>query len=270
MGFLTSRENHGGPLKTPHEKTGFVKYASIYFSHFWRLMALNFIYVLFCIPVITIGPATAALTKVCRNFAQERHAYLFADFFDAFKKNFKQGVALGLIDTLFVVIFGVGIPYYIQWASMMPIMYIPMFLSFAFMLVVIMMNFYAYIMICSTNLTFKQIIKNSLILVYLGMKKSIICLLAYVFFMSVCILFLPISVVLIVTLPFSFVSFLSCGLCYPVVRKYIIQPYYDMRGEENPELEYLDTDEERVFKDAPEYKTKEQKKAQKTKKKVVK
>lgn len=269
MGLLPKNENHSGVLRTPHEKTGFVKYASIYFGHFWKLMALNFIYVLFCIPVVTIGPATAAMTKVCRNYSQERHAYVFGDFWQSFKQNFKQGIVFGLIDTVFVVIFAVGIPYYMQWAKMMPVMYVPLFISFAFMLVVIMMNFYIYIMVCSTNLTVKQIIKNAFILVYLGLKKSLICLFVYVILMSACVLFFPPSLVLIVTLPFSFVSFLNCSLCYPVVRKYIIQPYYDQLGEENPEFAYLDTHDERVFKDSPEYETKDQSKAKK-KKKVVK
>ncbi len=269
MGLFPNNRNQSGVLKTPHEKAGFVKYASIYFSHFWKLMALNFIYVLFCIPVLTIGPATAAMTKVCRNYSQERHADVFGDFFRSFKQNFKQGIVFGLIDTLFVVIFAVGIPYYMQWAKMMPVMYAPLLISIAFMLVVIMMNFYAYIMVSSTNLSVKQIIKNSFILVYLGLKKSIICLFVYIILMSICLLLWPMSIVLIVTLPFSFVAFLNCGLCYPVVRKYIIQPYYDQIGEENPEIAFLDTHDERVFKDSPEYETESQKKSKK-KKKVVK
>ena len=269
MGLLPKNPNHTGVLRTPHEKTGFVKYAAIYFNHFWKLMALNFIYVLFCIPIVTIGPATAALTKVCRNYSQERHAYVFADFWLGFKQNFKQGLVFGLVNTLFVAIFVVGVPFYMEWAKMMTIMYIPLFISFAFMIVVIMMNFYTFIMVSSTNLTIKQIIKNSFILVYLGLKRSLICLFIYAILMTFCFLFFPVSIVIIVTLPFSFVAFLDCGLCYPVVRKYIIQPYYDQIGEENPEIAFLDTHDERLFTDSPEYESEGQKKA-KRKKKVVK
>ena len=268
MGLFPNNPNKGGVLKTPHEKSGFVKYTAIYFSHFWKLMALNFIYVLFCIPIVTIGPATAALTKVCRNYSQERHAYLFADFWNGFKQNFKQGLIFGLIDSAFVVIFFVGAPFYIAWAKMMPIIYVLLFVFLAFILIFVMMNFYIFIMVSSTNLKIKQIIKNSFILVYLGMKKSLICLVVYVLLMSVCVLFYPPSLVLVVTLPFSFISFLNCSLCYPVVRKYIIQPYYDQIGEENPEIAFLDTHDERLFKDSPEYESEGQKKAKRNKKVV--
>ena len=131
-----------------------------------------------------------------------------------------------------------------------------------------MMNFYIYIMVSSTNLTVKQIIKNAFILVYLGLKKTLICLIVYVLLISICIFCFPLSVVLIVTLPFSFVAYLNCSLCYPIVRKYIIQPYYDQIGEENPEIAMLDTHDDRLFKDSPEYETASQKKAKKNKKVV--
>ncbi|MBQ9870179.1 MAG: YesL family protein [Ruminococcus sp.] len=269
MGLMPRDPSQKGVLKTPHEKTGFVKYAAIYFSHFWKLMALNFIYVLFCLPIVTIGPATAALTKVCRNYSQERHAYLFADFWAAFKQNFKQGLFFGLLNVLLTAVFAVGLPFYKQWADMMPIMYVPMFVMFAFMIVVVMMDFYIYIMVSSTHLTVKQILKNSYILAYLGLKKTLICFFVYVILMSICFFLLPVSVIILMTLPFSFIAFLNCSLCYPVVRKYIIQPYYDQLGEENPEDIYLDTGDDRIFKDAPEYESADQKKAKK-KKKVVK
>ena len=261
---------HHGVLKTPHEKSGFPKYAGIYFAHFWKLIELNIIYFLFCIPVFTIGPATAAITKICRNYSQERPASVWSDFWQAFKSNFKQGLVFGLLNTVLTVIFAVGIPFYMAWAKEMPLMYAPLFISFAFMIVMIMMNFYSFIMISSTNLTVKQIFKNSLILIYLGLKKSLICLFVYVILMSASVLFFPISLMVVIFIPFTLISFINCSLCYPVVRKYIIQPYYDQLGEENPEFAYLDTHDERVFKDAPEYGTASQAKAKKKKKKVVK
>ena len=131
------------------------------------------------------------------------------------------------------------------------------------------MDFYIYIMVSSTHLTVKQILKNSYILAYLGLKKTLICFFVYVILMSICFFLLPVSVIILMTLPFSFIAFLNCSLCYPVVRKYIIQPYYDQLGEENPEDIYLDTGDDRIFKDAPEYESADQKKAKK-KKKVVK
>ena len=141
MGLFPPPNGHHGVLKTPHEKSGFPKYAGIYFAHIWKLIELNILYCLFCIPIITIGPATAAMTKICRNYSQERPASVWSDFWHAFKANFKQGLVFGLLNTVLVVIFAVGIPFYMAWAKEMPIMYGPLFISLAFMVVMIMMNF---------------------------------------------------------------------------------------------------------------------------------
>jgi hypothetical protein len=43
--------------------------------------------------------------------------------------------------------------------------------------------------------------------------------------------------------------FVSAFNCYPVVRKYVIQPYYDKRGEDNPEFDYLKTEDVAIFED---------------------
>jgi len=42
----------------------------------------------------------------------------------------------------------------------------------------------------------------------------------------------------------------TCFNCYPVIRKHVIQPYYDQRGESNPEFAYKDADpDEKLFED---------------------
>ena len=108
-----------GVLKAPQEKKGIFKFFEVYGRHMWKLMELNLLYFVFCIPMtlmvilmlmtsnpiwlllaipsVLVGPATAAMTKVCRNYSQERNAFLLHDFWDSFKKNFKQGTIMGAI-----------------------------------------------------------------------------------------------------------------------------------------------------------------------------
>ena len=50
-----------------------------------------------CIPIITIGPATAAMYYITLKWAKQEEVKLGATFFRAFKENFKQGIALNLI-----------------------------------------------------------------------------------------------------------------------------------------------------------------------------
>jgi uncharacterized membrane protein YesL len=269
MGLFDNAYQHKGVLKTPHEKKGFFKFWEVYGRHMWKLLEVNLLYLLFCLPVITIGPATAAMTKVCRNYSQERNVFLLADFWDSFKKNLKQGLVMSVIDIIFICGFIVGVPTYYAWAQANPMIYVPFFISLMCMLTFIMMHFYIYIMISSTNLKMWQILKNSFYLVALDLKASLWTLLVYFVVVFTCYAFMPASLFVIIFWPFSFLCFVSCFNCYPVVRKHVIQPYYDKRGEQNPEFEYMNgTKEEQLFEDraAEEKPVKEEKRSKKKKK----
>lgn len=50
-----------------------------------------------CLPIVTFGPATTALYYVLMKEARDEGDHYYRMFFDAFKKNFKQGVPMGLI-----------------------------------------------------------------------------------------------------------------------------------------------------------------------------
>ena len=58
---------------------------------------LSVLWLVCCLPIITIGPSTAAMYYVALKWARKEDVKLSTAFFDAFKKNFKQGVALNLI-----------------------------------------------------------------------------------------------------------------------------------------------------------------------------
>ena len=261
-----------GVLKTPHEKRPFFKFWDIYFRHCWQLMGLNLLYFLFLVPLFAtiilastdmrwlalmsvsgiMGPATAAMTRVARNYSQERHTFMFHDFFRAFKLNLKQGLIMGYIDTVAIISFVIGIPMYQDMANKNRVMYAPYVIAMACMLVFFMMHFYIYQMMCSTNLNMKQILRNALFLVSIGMKKTIYTLLASLFiiiFNYLMLLVIPaIGLTLVMFFPFTFLTFVACFNCYPVIRKHVIQPYYDQRGEENPEDAAV-SDEEALFED---------------------
>lgn len=73
---------------------------------FWRFMGkiadviiLNLLWVICCIPIITIGPATTATYYVALRLVNDEDGYIFKNFFKSFKQNFRQGVIIGIIMT---------------------------------------------------------------------------------------------------------------------------------------------------------------------------
>lgn len=243
-----------GVAKNAPKKKPFFEFFELYFRKFWNLIKLNFITVLFCIPIVTIGPALAGMTKVLRNYRLEKNAFIMHEFWKGFSKNIKQSLPIGLLDVLFTVSAIAAMQVYpSMYKSSDNIIYIVFcVISVSFALTLLMMNFYIFPMIVATDLSLVNIVKNSFFLTCVGLKRNIITLLITAFivvFLAVMILLHPLSAIIIPIWPVSFLGFLIMFNSYPLIQKYVIDPYYEERGECNPEyLQPLD-EEDVIFTD---------------------
>ncbi|MDO5411359.1 MAG: YesL family protein [Lachnospiraceae bacterium] len=75
------------------------------------LVILNLLWLICCIPVVTIGASTTAMYTVALKLAKGQDGYVFKRFMKAFKLNFKQATIIHLIVCAFAAI--LGLDYYI-------------------------------------------------------------------------------------------------------------------------------------------------------------
>src|SRR5699024_6613431 len=61
------------------------------------MFILNVLYLVCCIPVITIGAATTALYYNTLKMAENRESYVWREFLRTFKENFKQATIIWMI-----------------------------------------------------------------------------------------------------------------------------------------------------------------------------
>lgn len=61
------------------------------------LMILNLIFIVCCIPVVTIGPAITAMYYTTLKMVRNEESYIVKGFFHSFKQNLKQGIFINLI-----------------------------------------------------------------------------------------------------------------------------------------------------------------------------
>ena len=64
---------------------------------FLDVLKLNFLWILFSLPIITIGASTVAAMSVALKMVDDEEGYIGKSFLKAFKGNWKQGTALWLI-----------------------------------------------------------------------------------------------------------------------------------------------------------------------------
>lgn len=66
------------------------------------LVKLNLLWILFSLPLVTIGCSTIAASSVALRMAENQEGYIFKDFMKAFKANWRQGIPMSFI-TVFAV-----------------------------------------------------------------------------------------------------------------------------------------------------------------------
>ena len=121
---------------------------------------------LMLIPAMTItGPFTPGLCFVTRNWARDEHAFIFSDFKDAVKENWKHGLLTGFITGLVPVIVYVCWEFYGSLASTNGMLYvIPQMLTLLVGIVWMLSLIFTYPLMVSYKLTYPQLIRNSFLL----------------------------------------------------------------------------------------------------------
>ena len=79
------------------------------------VVALNIVFIIVCIPLVTIGPAISALYYASVKSIRRDRSYPIKEFFKAFKRDFRQSFIVGLILVLASVIIYVDIRFVVDY-----------------------------------------------------------------------------------------------------------------------------------------------------------
>ncbi len=195
----------------------------------------TFIIAFFCtnlfVNIFGMGPATAGITYIMRNFAREEHAWIWSDFKDTFKSNFKQALAVYLINLVMLVVGYVALMFYTHQSGAIGAL---RYVMYMIIIVFAMMNMYIYPMMITFKLSLKDLYRNALLFAVGKLPSNLLIL-----FLSVMIhIGLPIFAVLYtgqyflvalivlglleVLLTQSFTAFMVNFNVYPKMKKYML------------------------------------------------
>ena len=141
-----------------------------------NMLLLNLFWVLFSLPIITVGASTLALYSTFFKIMEGTEGYLFKDFWKGFKSNWKQGTILWLI-TL-----AAGYGFYLDFQILKTDPGIPVIVASIVAFVFICFSLlYAYPLSARYENKFYMHIKNSFLLStrYLGKTFFLILILAF-------------------------------------------------------------------------------------------
>ena len=195
------------------------------------------------ITVVTFGWQNAGLTYILRSMVRGEPVFLISDYFYAIKRNFKQGLILGIIDIVALFLLGYDLIFFMgQTGSFLTD--VGFYAICAIGILYFFMRFYIYLLAITFNLSIRKIFKNALIFAVLGIKRNLMGLLGIIFLTAVNIALLPLlnaNIVIALILPFlfyfSFTAFTSAYAAYPIIDRYMIEPYRNLENGEEAESE---------------------------------
>lgn len=117
------------------------------------------------IPCIAItGPSSAGAAYVMRNWARDQHAFLFSDFKDAFKSNWKQALGVSALTSVVPLVAYTAVSYYGEMTKGSAVMFVPLMLVLSATLIYIVMLPLLYPMMVGYELSFGNLIKNAFLM----------------------------------------------------------------------------------------------------------
>ena len=242
--FNYEKEGPGISKNAPKKKT-FIVFFETFFRNFWKFIVINLVYGIISLPVLTNGLAAAGITNVTRNIARDKHSFGTSDFLETIKKNWKQALPAGIINTLIYIILGFDI-YFFYTASEGIMATVGLGISLCMLFIFTVMQYYIWTLIITFKFSLKQVYKNSFKFVFINMKMNLLCFFAILLVYTVNIAlvfllqsyFLPVITfeLLLYILLFPSFRYLLVQYCtFPSIKKYIIDPYYAEHPDEDIE-----------------------------------
>lgn len=176
-----------------------------------RLVWLNLLWLLCCLPIVTIGAATTALYSVSLKYVQDKESYLTHSFFKAFKENFLPATFIWIIMAVCGIILGIDLVLYLRLPSAGPKELLLMLIFFTAMLLYLFTSLYIYAIIAYFKNTVGQYVKNALVLSICHWPVSILMISGGIAFFLAGMLIFP---------PLLFIG--MAGFCY-MCSKYFVQ-----------------------------------------------
>ena len=184
--------------------------------------------------LLTFGCVMAGSVYLFRGMIRDEHIFIWHDFWHCIKKNFKQAIPFGIFDLAITAIIMYDIVFFnLNYAQSIATMMM-FFASLILAVLYIIMRMYIYPMMITFDLSLGKLFKNALLFTILGIKRNAVAVLiiaaitAIDFFMIG--VFLPVGILLPFVIVFSLLTYTGVYWAYPVISKYMIEPYYNKDG----------------------------------------
>lgn len=224
MGLFKDRYSKPGPgiPKDAPKKTGVRLFFDILWRECFELFKLNLLFVLFCIPVVTIPAAITAMSRVTVRMVRDENHFLWIDFWETFKKEFVPATLGGGLLAAAVVLSVIGTVFYSGGLSASPLFMAPVVVTLAVGLVALMASFAFFPMAALVDLPLGKLLKNAFLLSFACLGKHLLAAAIFVAAMFFLFIYLLWALPLILLFVCALLNLICTFLAYGGIEKYVI------------------------------------------------
>ena len=193
---------------------------------------------------VTFGWQNCGVSYVTRAMIKGDPVFMISDYWYSVKRNWKQGLLMGMLDFMCITALTVNFTYYNQLAGSYGYDLMLIF-TVALSIIYMFMRMYIYLMVITFDMKSVKILKNALIFSIVGVKRNlmaVMCVLGFSLVVAVLTFLLhylsiaATGVLIGFLTVFAVASFICTYCAYPVILKYmVIQDDEDEETEEELE-----------------------------------
>ena len=190
------------------KRTGLTLIAHVTITRLLTLIALNLVFCLTALPLVTLPNAIAALYRCIGLVLREEEFPLFRTYIKAFQSEFLKTLAAGWV--VLILLFGAIVCAVFYWS-----IHADAAILFAMMCAVLAIYLYAvccnlFYMLSRMRLSLGPLLKNAFLLVFLQpIKKTAICLISLLV-LGLCAWWFPRTLPVVVLIGFSLAALTAC------------------------------------------------------------
>lgn len=136
---------------------------------------LNVLFLITCIPVVTIGPAISALYTVTLREVRNEQGYIIRSYFTAFKENFKHSFLLSVLYTIVGAILLYNLAFWAQMKTAVGSIFLIIIAACTLLYAISLL--YVFALSARFENTIKRTVKNSLLIALANPVQTLMILL---------------------------------------------------------------------------------------------
>lgn len=212
---------------------GAARFFALFFTHFWKLIGVNILFVLFSLPIITLPASLCAMNRILIKLVRDGNVLLWQEFRDEFKTSILSAILPGLMFS--VLLFGAYFFISLALANAANPNWRLIFwiAGFTLLLSGICVGEYYFVMKAELDLSGIALMKNAALLSLVSLGTSLAVFFIVVAALLASALLMPASVALILFIMPVLTQYTVCFILNSVIQAKIIGPYEQMQSKHN-------------------------------------